>query len=100
MSSNNASRNQYLPTICIACSISFFFAAVSTTQSKAKYAEVLGWIFRRMQTVDAKTGAIVLYYSTKAELVNDEEEKWIDKLKETIRFNNLPITVEVLPAFE
>jgi len=75
-------------------------AAVSTTQSKAKYAEVLGWIFRRMQTVDAKTGAIVLYYSTKAELVNDEEEKWIDKLKETIRFNNLPITVEVLPAFE
>lgn len=75
-------------------------AAVSTTQSKAKYAEVLGWIFRRMQTVDAKKGAIVLYYSTKAELVNDEQEKWIDKLKETIRFNNLPIIVEVLPAFE
>ncbi len=75
-------------------------AAVSTTQSKAKYAEVLGWVFRRMQTVDAKKGAIVLYYSSKAELVNDEQEKWIDKLKETIRFNNLPITVEVLPAFE
>lgn len=75
-------------------------AAVSTSQSKAKYAEVLGWIFRRMQTVDAKKGAIVLYYASKAELVNDEQEKWIDKLKETIRFNNLPITVEVLPAFE
>jgi len=75
-------------------------AAVSTTQSKAKYAEVLGWVFRRMQTVDAKKGAIILYYSSKAELVNDEQEKWIDKLKETIKFNNLPITVEVLPAFE
>lgn len=75
-------------------------AAVSTSQSKAKFAEVLGWIFRRMQTVDAKQGAIVLYYASKAELVNDEQEKWIEKLKETIRFNNLPITVEVLPAFE
>ena len=75
-------------------------AAVSTSQSKAKFAEVLGWIFRRMQTVDAKQGAIVLYYASKAELVNDEQEKWIDKLKETIRFNNLSITVEVLPAFE
>ena len=75
-------------------------AAVSTSQSKAKYAEVLGWVFRRMQTVNAKKGAVVLYYATKAELVNDEQEKWIEKLQETIRFNNLPITVEVLPPFE
>jgi hypothetical protein len=75
-------------------------AAVSTSQSKAKFAEVLGWVFRRMQTVDAKKGAIVLYYASKAELVNDEQEKWIEKLRETIQFNNLPITVEVLPAFE
>jgi len=75
-------------------------AAISTTQSKAKFAEVLGWIFRRMQTVDAKKGAIVLYYASKAELVNDEQEKWIEKLKETIRFNNLPITVDVLPPFD
>jgi hypothetical protein len=33
-------------------------------------------------------------------MFNDEKEKWIDKVKKVIKYHNLPITVEVLPAFE
>jgi hypothetical protein len=74
-------------------------ATVHTSQKTAKHAEVLGWILRRMKNVKAAKGAIVLYYANKSEIVNEESEKWIEDLKETIAYQNLPVTVEVLPIF-
>ena len=46
-----------------------------------------------------KSGAIVFYFDSKSELVTEEKEKHIEKLKKIIEFASLPITVEVLPAF-
>jgi hypothetical protein len=74
-------------------------ATVCTSQTTAKHAEVLGWILRRMKNIKKDKGAIVLYYKDKKELVNEEEERWIDDLKNTIEYCKLPITVEVLDAF-
>ena len=53
-----------------------------------------------MKNMDKKKGAIVLYYKNKNELANEEQEKWIPDMQETINFLNLDIVIDVLPAFD
>lgn len=74
-------------------------ATVHSSQTKARHAEVLGWMLRRMRNVKSDKGAIILYFKNKEELVNEDDEKWIEDLKSAIRYSNLPIEVDVLPAF-
>lgn len=74
-------------------------ATVHTTHSNARHGQAIGYVLRRMKNINASKGAIVIYFSSKQELVNEEQEKWIEDTKQTISHHNLPITVDVLPAF-
>jgi hypothetical protein len=67
--------------------------------SEAKFAKAIGYIHNAMYSDKLHKGAIVFYYDSKSELVTEEKEKHIEKLKQIIKFAKLPITVEVLPAF-
>jgi len=60
----------------------------------------IGYILRVMRRYGVKKGAIILHYTTKAEIYNEQQENWIGDLKETIEFMKLPITVDLLPPFK
>jgi hypothetical protein len=74
-------------------------ACVFIKASEAKFAKAIGYIHNAMYSDKLQKGAIVFYFDSKSELVTEENEKHIEKLKKIIEFSNLPITVEVLPAF-
>lgn len=79
-------------------------ACVFATASEAKFMKALGYCQHAMYNDKLSKGVIIFYFATKGEIVNeDTPEKeggsWIKKLKKVIEFHNLPITVEVLPAF-
>lgn len=74
-------------------------AAIHATASKAEHAVALGYIVHRMYNVKKKKGAIVLYFKNKNELAIEDQEKYIDKLRDMINYMQLDITVDVLPAF-
>lgn len=63
-------------------------------------AKGIGYILRVMRRLGTKKGAIILYYGSKAEIYNEQQDNWIQDLKETIAYSKLPITVDVLPAFK
>lgn len=75
-------------------------ACVMVKASEAKFMKAIGYIQHAMFNDKKEKGAIVFHFSNKSELVTEEKEKWIDKVKKVINYHNLPITVEVLPAFE
>lgn len=75
-------------------------ASIHATVSKAEHATALAYVLRRMKNMKKTKGAIVLYYKSKNEMANEEQEKWIDDMIETIKFMNLDIVVDVLPAFD
>jgi hypothetical protein len=52
-----------------------------------------------MKSTSAKRGAIILHYTTKKEIYDELQHNWIQDLKDTIAYGNLPIVVDVLPAF-
>jgi len=62
-------------------------------------AKGIGYICRVMKRTNATRGAIVLYYTSKKEIYDEEENNWIEDLKDTISYNKLPIEVDVLPTF-
>lgn len=74
-------------------------AAIHATASKAEHAVALGYIVHRMYNVNKKKGAIVLYFKNKNELAIEDQEKYIDKLRDMINYMQLDITIDVLPAF-
>lgn len=63
-------------------------------------AKPLAYICRVMKKEKNKKGAIILHYTSKQELMSESKNKWIEDLKETIEYMNLPITVDILPAFK
>lgn len=80
---------------------SCIFAAVS----EAKNMKALGYCQHAMYNDKLSKGVIVFYFNTKGEIVNEnlpekEGGSWVKKIKKAIEFHNLPIIVEVLPAFE
>jgi hypothetical protein len=75
-------------------------ATVCVSVSQAAHGKALGYIQRRMKNVKLKQGAIVLHYTSKSELVNEYNDPWIPDLLDTIKFNELNITVDLLPAFD
>ena len=50
-----------------------------------------------MMNADLKKGAVIFHYTSKQEIANEEQDNWVDDMKKTIEYSNLPITVEVLP---
>lgn len=62
-------------------------------------AKGIGYIYRVMKSTSAKRGAIILHYTTKKEIYDELQHNWIQDLKDTIAYGNLPIVVDVLPAF-
>ena len=77
-------------------------ACVVVKASEAKYMKALGYIQHAMFNEGSSKGAIVFHFVDKRELVDEEDKETsnIEKLKKVIVFHNLPITVEVLPAFD
>jgi len=77
-------------------------ACVVVKASEAKYMKALGYIQHAMFNEGSSKGAIVFHFVDKRELVDEEDKETsnIEKLKKVIAFHNLPITVEVLPAFD
>ena len=75
-------------------------ATVTIKVSEAAHGKGIGYILRRMKNVKAKQGAIILHYTSKAEIQTEANDNWIQDMKDTIEFCKLPITVEVLPAFK
>ena len=76
-------------------------ACVFAKVSEAKFMKVLGYCLHAMYNDKLKKGSIILYFSSKKELVDEEtDNSWIQKLKNVIEYHNHPITVEVLPAFQ
>lgn len=75
-------------------------ASVHIRVPETANAKGIGYVMRVMKRTKAKKGAIVLHYTTKAEIYNETQEKWIEDLKETIEYGNLPIVVDVLPPFK
>lgn len=76
-------------------------ACVFAKASEAKFMKAIGYCQHAMYNEKLKNGAIVFYYDNKSEVVDEEHGAgWIKKLKKVIEFHNLPITVEVLPAFD
>lgn len=77
-------------------------ACVFAKASEAKFMKALGYIQHAMFNDKLTKGAIVFHFVDKRELVEEEDKKNsnIEKLKRVIEFHNLPITIEVLPAFE
>jgi hypothetical protein len=62
--------------------------------------ECIGYIRNRAhQFPNATKFALVLYYKSKSQYQTERKEKWIEKLKMSIRRFNDPIVVDVLPAF-
>jgi hypothetical protein len=83
-------------TECAFKDISCVFAKAS----EAKFMKAIGYCQHAMFNDKLNKGVIVFYYSNKSEIVEEEQGAgWIKKLKKVIKFHNLPITVEVLPAF-
>lgn len=74
-------------------------AFIHTTASKMKYAECLGYIFRRMRNMRANKGAIMIHFISKKEYAECMKEGWIQDLEKVIQHSNLPITLDILPAF-
>lgn len=75
-------------------------SCVFAKASEAKFMKAIGYCQHAMFNDKLSSGAIVFYYSNKSEIVDEEQgDGWIKKLKKVIKFHNLPITVEVLPAF-
>jgi hypothetical protein len=75
-------------------------ACVVAKASEAKFMKAIGYIQHAMFNDRLSKGAIVFHFSNKSELVVEEKEKWIEKLKKVVKYHGLPITVEILPAFE
>lgn len=77
-------------------------ACVFAKASEAKFMKALGYIQHAMYNDKLEKGAIVFHFADKRELVEEEDKKNsnIEKIKRVIKFHNLPITVEVLPAFD
>lgn len=77
-------------------------ASVFVKASEAKYMKALGYIQHAMYNEKLTKGAIIFHFVDKRELVDEENKETsnIEKLKKVISFHNLPITVEVLPAFD
>lgn len=75
-------------------------ACVFAKASEAKFMKAIGYCQHAMFNDKLTKGVIVFYYSNKSEIVDEEQGAgWIKKLKKVIKFHNLQITVEVLPAF-
>jgi hypothetical protein len=74
-------------------------ATVTVKVSEAAHGKGIGYILRRMKNVDASKGAIIFHYTKKEEIQAEDNGGWIQDTIETIKFSKLPITVEVLPAF-
>ena len=75
-------------------------ACVFAKASEAKFMKAIGYCQHAMFNDKLTKGAIVFYYSNKSEIVDEEQGAgWIKKLEKVIKFHNLQITVEVLPAF-
>jgi len=74
-------------------------AAIHASIAKAEHCVALGYVQHRMYNLNKNMGVIVFYAKSKNELAIEEDEKWIDKLLNVIKHQNLPITVDVLPAF-
>lgn len=75
-------------------------ACIVVKASEAKFMKAIGYIQHAMFNDKLSKGAIVFHYTSKSELVTEETDKWIEKTKKVIKYHGLPITVEVLPAFE
>lgn len=75
-------------------------SCVIARASEAKFMKAIGYVQHSMFNDKLSKGAIVFHFTSKNELVTEENEKWIEKLKKVIKYHNLSITVEVLPAFE
>lgn len=74
-------------------------ATVHATVGEAANAKPLAYICRVMKRTQAKKGAIILHYASKQELAAEEKSQWVKDLKDTIKYMELNIAVDVLPAF-
>ena len=75
-------------------------ASIHASAAKAEHAVALAYVLRRMRNMGKKKGAIVLYFKSKNEIATEEREKYIDDMKEVIKYMNLDIVVDILPAFD
>jgi len=74
-------------------------AVIHAKMCKTEYAQVLGYICRRMKNVGVDKGAIVLHYTSPYEYLKFNNEEWLEDLKSTVNHIGLDITIEVLPVF-
>jgi hypothetical protein len=72
-------------------------ATIHATVSEAANAKPLAYICRVMKRTKLKKGAIILHYTSKQEIANEEQQNWIGDLRDTITYMKLPIVVDVLP---
>lgn len=75
-------------------------AAIYTHGAKLKFGEAIGYALRHMRSEKLKKGAIVVYYKSKEEYSDSVMNGWVENLKEVIDYCNLPLELDVLPAFE
>lgn len=72
-------------------------ASIHATVGECSLGKPLAYIQRHMRTKKCHKGAIILHYTKKSDLENNQD---IEDIEDVIRFHKLPIVVDVLPAFE
>lgn len=75
-------------------------SVVHVTVGESANAKPIGYICRVMKSQESTKGAVILHYTSKQEIAAEEKNKWIQDLKDTIKYMNLQIVVDVLPPFK
>lgn len=75
-------------------------SVVHVTVGEAANAKPIGYICRVMKREKTKKGAIILHYTSKQEIASEQNNQWVQDLNDTIKYMELDIIVNVLPAFK